>query len=89
MARRTFTAIFGAVVRRHREQRGLSQERLAELADLHRNHVGLIERAERSPSIEIAHRIAAGLGITLSGLVAEVERELSTGVGSERRRRNR
>ena len=78
-----------AVVRQHREVRGLSQEKLAELADLHRNHVGLIERAERSPSIENAQRIAAALGMTLSGLVAEVERELAGGAGAPRKRKAR
>jgi len=62
---------------------------LTALRDLHRNHLGLIERAERSPSIEIAHRLAVALGITLSGLVAEVEREIGGGGLAERRRKGR
>ena len=39
---------FGVVVRRYRKANGLSQEMLAEKADIHHTHVGLIERGERN-----------------------------------------
>lgn len=74
MAARTFSRAFGAIVRVERERRGLSQEQLAEKADLHRNHVGLIERAERSPSIDVAHRLARALGTPLATLITEAEK---------------
>jgi hypothetical protein len=47
MADRGISLAFGAVVRKHRKANGLSQEALAERADIHHTHVGLIERGER------------------------------------------
>ncbi len=69
MARR-----FGALVRHLRLQKGLSQERLGELSGLHRNYVGAVERAERTPSIVVADRLARSLGTTLAELLGELER---------------
>ena len=68
------TRRFGELARRLRLEQGLSQERVGELSGLHRNYVGAVERAERTPSIVQADRLAKALGTTLSEMLAEVER---------------
>lgn len=77
----SITQAFGNLVRLERTRRSLSQEQLAERADLHRNAIGLIERAERSPNIETVYAIAKGLKISASSLLAKLEEngELSGG----------
>ena len=65
---------FGALVRQLRLEKGLSQERLAETCGIHRNYVGAIERAERTPSIVAADKLARALGTTLSDMFSELER---------------
>ena len=64
----------GELVRRRRLERGLSQERLGEISGLHRNYIGAVERAERTPSIVAADRLAQALDMTLAGLFAELDR---------------
>lgn len=59
----------GAAVRARRRALGLSQEGLAERADLHMTYVGMIERGERNPTYTNVLRIARGLGCTVSALV--------------------
>ncbi len=74
MPKEELTKKFGALVKKLRLERGLSQERLGELCGLHRNYIGAIERAERTPSIVSADKLAKALGTTLSELFSETER---------------
>jgi transcriptional regulator with XRE-family HTH domain len=69
-----FTVSFARVVRKHRAQGGLSKEALAEAAGIHHTYVGLLERGERKPTIEVAERVARARGKKLSALIAEAER---------------
>jgi transcriptional regulator with XRE-family HTH domain len=74
MADRKISLAFGAIVRKHRIAGGLSQEALAERADIHHTHVGLIERGQRNASLDVADRVARALGLPLSRLIAEAEK---------------
>jgi transcriptional regulator with XRE-family HTH domain len=62
----------GREIRRHRKSRKLSQEGLAELANLHRNYIGYLERGERNPAAKTLFQISRALGIGLAELVAGV-----------------
>ena len=67
----TLTA-FGRSVRKFRESRNLTQEKLAEKADMDRTYISDIERGTRNPGIKNVVCIAKALGITTAQLVEGV-----------------
>lgn len=69
-------AAFGKALRKFRTALGMSQEKLAELAELHRTYVGDVERGERNISLLNMTKIANALRIKLSKLVREMEKRL-------------
>ena len=60
-------------MRKHRKARFLTQEALAERADLAPKMISLIERFERNPSLNVAHSIAQGLGVPFWRLIKDAE----------------
>lgn len=60
---------FGDRVREIRTQKGLSQEQLAHLADVHRTYIGMIERAEKNITLININKIAEALGVDLKELL--------------------
>jgi transcriptional regulator with XRE-family HTH domain len=73
MPKAEITVAFAAVLRRHRAAKGMSQEKLAEKANIHPTHVGLIERSLRNPSLKVCKAIADALGVPLAQMIAEAE----------------
>ena len=66
---------FGQRVRARRQHRGLSQERLADAAGMHRTYIGLVERGEVNPTLETILAIAKALESSPQRLVADLHRE--------------
>lgn len=61
--------LFGQKLRKLRLERGLTQEGLADLADMHFTYVGQIERGLRNPSLINLFRLAKALKISSDKLL--------------------
>lgn len=62
-------AALGETIRQHRAQAGLTQAELAELSDVGRPHLVLIEGGTKNPTVLMLARIARGLGVAPSELL--------------------
>jgi transcriptional regulator with XRE-family HTH domain len=60
---------FGRKVRMEREKRNISQEKLGELADVHRTYVGMIERGEKNITLLNIEKIAQAFDLPLKQLM--------------------
>jgi ribosome-binding protein aMBF1 (putative translation factor) len=70
---RTSYRAFGRAIRELRARRGISQEDLGFASSLHRNYVDAVERGEINPTMRTIVRLAIGLRIRPSELVALAE----------------
>ncbi len=60
---------FGDRIRSIRLSKGLTQEQLADLAEIERSYMGTIERGERNPTILKVYRIAKALKVNAGELL--------------------
>ncbi|MBQ9807006.1 MAG: helix-turn-helix transcriptional regulator [Clostridia bacterium] len=67
--------ILGQRIRKYRTSKGLSQEKLAELAGCHPTYIGQVERGEKNVSIESIERISKALNVSLSKLFEKLGAE--------------
>jgi transcriptional regulator with XRE-family HTH domain len=60
-------------LRRLRADRGLSQEDLADRADIDRTYISSLERSVYAAGIDVVDRLAKALGVTVADLLAQPE----------------
>ncbi len=65
---KVFLQKFGRNLASIRKSKGMTQERLAELVEVHRTYIGFIEQGKRNPSISNIYRIASKLDVPLRDL---------------------
>ena len=65
--------MFGKVLKEARQKAGLTQEKLAFKADLDRTYISLMERGQRSPTLDVLLRLCDALGVLPSDLMKKLE----------------
>ncbi len=68
---------FGQTVRKLRLAKDISQEKFADLCNLHRTYISDVELGKRNVSLENIGKMAMALNITISKLFQEVESDAS------------
>lgn len=69
--------IIGQRVRNFRTEKGLSQEKLAEMSGCHPTYIGQVERGEKNATLESIEKIASAMNIPLSALFEKVGEDAS------------
>ena len=64
---------FGNNLKRLRLEKGLSQEKLALIAEIDRTYIPSIEKGERNVSIAIAEKLAIALNVPITELFKELK----------------
>jgi len=68
-----FQAALGLAAKARREELGLTQEQVYLRTDLHQRWISNVETGKRNPSYASLRRLAAGLDLTASDLIARAE----------------
>ncbi len=73
----------GQRIRNYRTQKGLSQEKLAELAGCHPTYIGQLERGEKNATLESVEKIASAMDISLSELFDKLGKSGSNNIAAK------
>jgi len=68
--------IFGQVLRKLREDKKISQEKLAEYCDLDRTYISLLERGLRQPTLTTIFSLSKALDIQPSEMIEKVQAQI-------------
>lgn len=63
----------GAVIRQHRQAMGVSQEKFADMIEMHRAYYGAIERGSQNLTVTTMLRVCRGLNTPLSAIFRAAE----------------
>jgi transcriptional regulator with XRE-family HTH domain len=69
MIKKSISIKFGERVREVRTSKNLSQEKLADLANVHRTYIGMVERAEKNITLVNIEKIAKALNVNITELL--------------------
>lgn len=75
MQKEPILLLFGHNVQKQRKAQEISQEKLAELAGVHRTYIGMIERAEKNITLCNIEKIAKALNVEIKDLLAQYEEQ--------------
>ena len=75
--------IIGQRIRNYRTQKGLSQEKLAELAGCHPTYIGQLERGEKNATLERVEKMASAMDISLSELFDKLGKSGSNNIAAK------
>lgn len=73
MEKKPILLMFGHNVQKTRKKQEISQEKLAELAGVHRTYIGMIERAEKNITLCNIEKIAKALNVKIIDLLKPYE----------------
>lgn len=68
---------FAHNLRKIRVSQGISQEKLADLAELHRTYVSSVERCERNITVDNMEKLARALGVDIRELLLPYDKSTS------------
>jgi transcriptional regulator with XRE-family HTH domain len=68
-----FQLALGQAVKARRQELGVTQETLANDTGIHQRYLSNVETGKRNPSYGSLRRLAAGLGLSASELIARAE----------------